>query len=99
MNLLSRGTATTFTNRLEKNMDVVLMLGGWAIISTIIGLLAARKNRNGWAWGLIGGFVFLPTLIALAFIQFLCPNCKKPITKQEWNERKCPRCGWMEATA
>lgn len=75
-------------------MEFAGMLLMWAIFGTIIGLLAARKNRNGWLWGIIGGFFWVPSLIVLCFMNFLCPNCKKPLTNQEWKERKCPRCDW-----
>jgi hypothetical protein len=66
----------------------------WYTISgLIIGLLAARKNRNPWAWGLIGGLSSIVGLIILAFMPYLCPKCEKPITNKEWKNRSCPRCG------
>jgi len=81
----------------DKDMQEVTILVTWAIFGTIIGLLAARKNRNGWTWGIIGGIFWLPAIIALCFMHFLCPKCKAPMTNQEWKSKKCPRCGWSAA--
>jgi len=65
----------------------------YAIAGTIIGFLAARKNRNPWAWGLTGGLFLILGLIVLAFMPYLCPKCEQPITNTEWKNRICPRCG------
>ena len=65
----------------------------YAISGVIIGLLAARKNRNGWAWGLIGGWFLLFGLLVLAFLPYLCPKCKESLTNKSWKSRTCPRCG------
>jgi len=75
-------------------MSLEAMLMMWAIFGLIIGLLAERKNRNFWAWAIIGGAIWVPALIVLSFKSILCPKCKNPITNQEWKERKCPRCNW-----
>jgi hypothetical protein len=72
---------------------LLVLLGMWAIFGTVIGLLAARKNRNAWAWGVIGGGFLLPAAIVLCFMSYLCPKCKSPMTNQEWKAKKCPRCG------
>jgi MFS family permease len=65
----------------------------YTIAGLIIGLLAKRKNRNPWAWGLIGGLFLLAGLLLLAFMPYLCPKCEQPITNEEWKSRNCPRCG------
>ena len=65
----------------------------YAIAALIIGLLAARKNRNGWAWGLIGGLFLIFGLLVLMFLPFLCPKCGQSISNKEWKDRICPRCG------
>ena len=69
----------------------------YAITAAIIGPLAARKNRNGWAWGLIGGLFFLPGLLVLMFMSYLCPQCQQSISNKEWKQRTCPRCGDIKA--
>jgi len=76
-------------------MEVIVIM--YVILATVIGSLAKRKNRNSWAWGVIGAFFWSISLIVLCFLDFLCPNCKKPMTNQEWKDKKCPRCGWSES--
>ncbi len=66
---------------------------GYFIAAIIIGPLAARKNRNGLGWGLLGGFFLVPGLLVLMFLPFLCPKCQQSITNNEWKQRDCPRCG------
>ncbi len=72
--------------------NVMGFLIAYTIAAAIMGWLAARKNRNAWAWGLIGGLFLLFGLIVLAFTPYLCPKCKQPITNSEWRNRTCPRC-------
>ncbi len=72
---------------------LVSFLIAYAIAALIIGLLAARKNRSGWAWGLIGGLALLPGLLVLMFMPYLCPKCRKSLSNKEWKGRTCPRCG------
>ena len=59
----------------------------------IVGLLAARKNRNAWAWGLVGSVLLIPTLLVLMFVPFLCPKCKQSISYMDSSSGKCPKCG------
>lgn len=59
----------------------------------LIGFMAARKNRNPWAWGLIGGLFCLPGLLVLAFMSYVCPICKRDLTNDQWSKRTCPECG------
>src|SRR5215469_3352312 len=59
----------------------------------VLGIMAARKNRNYMAWGLIGGLFSLPCFVALAFLPPLCPKCKRPLLAREWRRGVCPICG------
>lgn len=65
----------------------------YVISAVIIGPLAARKNRNGWAWALIGGLALGLGLLVLAFMPWLCPKCHQSISNKQWKQRTCPRCG------
>jgi len=69
------------------------LLIAYIIAAIIIGLLAHRKNRNGWLWGLIGGLFLLPGLLILMFMPYLCPKCKNKLSNQEWKDKTCPTCG------
>jgi hypothetical protein len=53
---------------------------------------AFRKNRNPIVWGLLGAMIPLTVLI-VAFLPFLCPECSKPLTNDQWRKRTCPDCG------
>ena len=74
-------------------MALLVFLIPYGIAAAIIGPLAARKNRNGWAWGFIGGLFLLPGLLILMFMPYLCPSCKQSISNKAWKARSCPRCG------
>lgn len=77
---------------------IVLVYGfSYGLSALVLGWLAARKNRDRWAWGLIGGFFCVPCLIALACLPYLCPKCKRPLTNGEWERRECPTCGGPSA--
>jgi biotin transporter BioY len=71
----------------------VFYLFGWLVSGLLIGLLAARKNRNGLLWGIIGGLFLLPGLIVLMFLPFLCPKCHMSLSNKQWRDRTCPSCG------
>ena len=77
-------------------IKLLVSLVFYAIAAVIIGLLAARKNRNAWAWALIGGLFLLPGLLVLMFMSYLCPKCKNPILNKEWRDRRCPWCGDLQ---
>jgi len=64
----------------------------YGIAVLVLALMAKRKNRDPWAWGFIGAFFCLPTLVILAFMSYLCPKCKNPISDDEWRQKECPRC-------
>jgi hypothetical protein len=76
--------------------DIIPRLLIWVIFGIIIGFLAARKHRNKWIWGIIGGFWFfwIPALLLLCFMSYLCPKCNKPMSNQAWKEKKCTECDW-----
>ena len=71
----------------------MIFLVQYAIAALIVGLLAARKNRNAWAWSVIGGLALIISLPVLMFMPYLCPKCKKGVSNEEWKSRSCPRCG------
>ncbi|MBL8823019.1 MAG: hypothetical protein JNJ77_10560 [Planctomycetia bacterium] len=77
---------------MEQFMPYLVMLTVFLFFATIVGVLTSRKNRNGILWGLFGGLLFIPTMIALAFVRFLCPNCHNPLSNQQWKQRECPHC-------
>ncbi|HUT60940.1 MAG TPA: hypothetical protein VNA25_24090 [Phycisphaerae bacterium] len=58
----------------------------------IVGKLAKRKNHSETAWALVGGLVFAPALVVLAFEPFLCPKCGLPLTDTQWKNKTCYRC-------
>jgi hypothetical protein len=68
----------------------------YPITAIIVGSFAARKNRNGLAWGLIGGLFLLPAMVVLAFMPYLCPRCQGALKNSEWKDRKCPVCGDLQ---
>ncbi len=76
----------------QDSSALLIMLAIYGFFAVLIGLLAWRKNRSGAAWGLIGGFVPVLALAALAFASYLCPNCQQPISNDEAKSGKCPRC-------
>lgn len=62
----------------------------WGVV---VGLLAKRKNRNPWGWGLAGALSWLIALIFLMFMPYKCPKCGKSITNDEGKKGICPSCG------
>ena len=78
-------------------LHVIAYAISYGLSALVLGWLATRKNRDGWTWGLIGGFFCLPCLIALACLPYLCPKCKRPLTNREWERRECPTCGGPSA--
>jgi hypothetical protein len=79
---------------------ILTILGVWFVFGLLFGLLAQRKNRNPYAWGILCGFPIMfvgPILgaIALAFVPYLCPKCQKPMATRQWKQGKCPHCEWQ----
>mgnify|MGYP001587554053 CR=1 FL=1 len=71
----------------------LFLLGLASFFGLVIGLLALRKHRNPWLWGIFGAFTFLIAGIALACVNILCPKCKEPLTNKQWTTKTCPNCG------
>lgn len=69
------------------------ILGAATFFGLVIAVLAKRKNRTAWLWGLCGSITFLFAGIALACVSILCPRCKEPLTNKQWHEKSCPNCG------
>jgi hypothetical protein len=61
----------------------------------VLGLMAARKNRDYMAWGLIGGLFSIFCVVALVMLPPLCPKCRRPLLGREWRRRVCPTCGFV----
>lgn len=62
---------------------------------TVLGTMAARKNRDYMAWGLIGGLFFIACIVAVVMVPPLCPKCRRPLLAREWRRRVCPTCGFV----
>src|SRR5436189_5116972 len=77
---------------LESYQDVIAIIT-YALAIVMLSSLAAWKNRNPLAWGLIGALFFPTSLICLLLESHLCPKCKSPLTKGQWRLRNCPTCG------
>lgn len=65
----------------------------YGVAIVMLSSLAAWKNRNLLAWGLIGGLLFPTSFIYLLLESHLCPRCKASLSKEEWRLRRCPTCG------
>lgn len=68
---------------------VVLPLG----FGLVVGLLAWRKNRNPWLWGLGGAISLVIALLILAFLPYRCPKCGRSLTNKQGIAKECPGCG------
>ena len=73
----------------------VLYIITYGLAIVILSILADWKNRNPLAWGLIGGLFFPCSLICLLLETHVCPQCKQPLTKDQWRLRRCPTCGTL----
>ena len=63
-----------------------------AVFGVLTYALARRKNRLAIVWGIFGAFFPVIALLILAFVPYLCPNCSKPLTNEEFAAKSCPRC-------
>src|SRR5262245_33894007 len=71
--------------------EVVAFVVYYGLAALLLGYFASRKNRSlGWAF--IGPLFCVPSLIAMAFMSYLCPKCRGPMTYDEWKQKRCPRC-------
>ena len=64
----------------------------WFVCGFIIGIFAARKNRNFVLWGIIGGIFLLPGLLILSTLPVICPKCKRELSEKQWKDKFCPHC-------
>jgi len=76
----------------DESAEIIGMFLNYVVGGLLLGFLAARKNRSYWAWGLMGGLVGFPCLIALVLLPHLCPKCERPLTHAEWKRGVCPTC-------
>ena len=63
------------------------------IWGVIVGLLAKRKNRNPWGWGMAGALSWFIALLILAFMPYKCPKCSQSLTNRQGKEKECASCG------
>lgn len=68
-------------------MEAAILLFG-----VLTGLLAKRKNRNPWGWGIAGAFSLILALLVLAFLPYKCPKCRASLTNQQGRDKQCPAC-------
>ena len=67
----------------------------WFSFGVLFALLAKRKNRNPFFWGIVGGYPYIAiiSLGGIIYAKFLCPKCKHPLKNKQWKNRICPNCG------
>lgn len=68
----------------------------WGVV---VGLLARRKNRNPWGWGVAGALSWILALLVLAFMPYVCPKCGRDLSNAEGKADRCPNCGDISAAA
>jgi len=67
------------------------------IFGAVVALLAKRKNRNPWFWGVMGFISWIIALLVLAFLPYRCPKCEQDLSNQEGRDKSCPHCGSFAA--
>lgn len=79
----------------EQEMDAATLgkLFAALIWGLVVGLLAKRKNRNPWGWGVAGALSWIIALFILAFMPYKCPKCNQSITNDQGKNKNCPSCG------
>lgn len=72
----------------------LLLLGGLGLW-----LLAKRKNRTPWPWGIIGGIaggiapiILLIPLLILGFMKYKCARCGAVVSNEQARSSQCPAC-------
>ncbi|MDM8546658.1 hypothetical protein QUF61_09220 [Candidatus Venteria ishoeyi] len=83
-------------------MDGFDLLYGLSLAG-LLGLLAARKHRNGWEWGIVsvipltvfGSDMFVLILLLLLWMRPLCPECGTAVSSEEQNQQRCIQCGYQ----
>ena len=78
-----------------------LVLGGVGLA-----LLAKRKNRSPWAWGIVGALcgavvplLLLPPLVVLGFLKYKCPKCGATVSNEQARSGQCSVCASQVTTA
>jgi rubrerythrin len=78
-----------------------LVLGGVGLA-----LLAKRKNRSPWPWGVVGALcgaiaplLLLPPLLVLGFLKYKCPKCGATVSNEQARSGQCPACVSRVTTA
>ncbi len=87
----------------EKELTIrvaFLVLGGIGLA-----LLAKRKNRNPWPWGVVGALcgaiaplLLLPPLVVLGFLKYKCPKCGAAVSNEQARSGQCPACASQVTT-
>ena len=64
-----------------------------------LALLAKRKNRSAWPWGIVGALcgaaaplLLLPPLLVLGFLKYKCPKCGATVSNEQARSGQCPAC-------
>jgi rubrerythrin len=78
-----------------------LVLGGVGLA-----LLAKRKNRSPWPWGVVGALcgaiaplLLLPPLLVLGLLKYKCPKCGATVSNEQARSSQCPACVSQVTTA
>jgi hypothetical protein len=71
-----------------------LVLGGVGLA-----LLARRKSRSPWPWGIVGAIcgavaplLLLPPLLVLGFLKYKCPKCRATVSNKQARLGQCSAC-------
>ncbi len=86
-------TSTDSIRELEMDAATLGKLFAALIWGLVVGLLAKRKNRSPWGWGVAGALSWIIALLILAFMPYKCPKCKQSITNDQGRDKDCPSCG------
>src|SRR4051812_29337498 len=77
----------------DATIKLIVFLISYVLGGLVLGIMAARKNRDYMSWALLGGLFWFTCILAVAFLPPLCPKCKRPLMTREWRRRVCPTCG------
>lgn len=75
--------------QIAKPLAVVL----WGVV---VGLLAKRKHKNPWLWGVLGAFSWVIALAILALLPHRCPKCDQVLGTEHGKNNFCPGCGPLD---
>ena len=82
------------------NEKTQILRVAFAVLGAVgIALLAKRKNRNVWFWGVMGAaagalapILLVIPLIRLSFARYRCPRCGNDLTNEQARSNECPAC-------